>query len=100
MASSITIENVHAAYGSVRVIEDVSIKLEPGSMLALVGDNGAGKTTLVKCIAGVHRPEMLHQRTEHGAPAGAVGPEDRTVDIEQHEPARSRGLGGALEGWR
>jgi ATP-binding cassette subfamily B protein len=32
------------------VISDVSLKLEPGSMLALVGDNGAGKTTLVKLL--------------------------------------------------
>ena len=56
MASSITIENVHAAYGSVRVIEDVSINVKPGETVALLGTNGNGKSTLMKCVMGIVRP--------------------------------------------
>ena len=57
MASSITIENVHAAYGSVRVIEDVSISVKAGETVALLGTNGNGKSTLMKCVMGIVRPK-------------------------------------------
>ncbi|MBV9557169.1 MAG: ABC transporter ATP-binding protein [Pseudolabrys sp.] len=56
MASNITIEGVHAAYGAVRVIEDVSLKVNPGETVALLGTNGNGKSTLMKCIMGMVRP--------------------------------------------
>ena len=55
MASSLTINGVHAAYGSVRVIEDVSIAVKSGETVALLGTNGNGKSTLMKC--GVVRPK-------------------------------------------
>jgi len=54
--SSITIENVHAAYGSVRVLEDVSMSVKPGETVALLGTNGNGKSTLMKCVMGIVRP--------------------------------------------
>jgi branched-chain amino acid transport system ATP-binding protein len=47
---------VHAAYGSVRVIEDVSMTVRPGETVALLGTNGNGKSTLMKCIMGIVRP--------------------------------------------
>ncbi len=56
MGSSLTIENVHAAYGSVRVIEDVSMTVNAGETVALLGTNGNGKSTLMKCIMGILRP--------------------------------------------
>jgi len=43
LASSLTIENVSAAYGAVRVIHDVSINVNPGETVALLGTNGNGK---------------------------------------------------------
>jgi branched-chain amino acid transport system ATP-binding protein len=55
-SSSITIENVNAAYGAVRVIEDVSINVKAGETVALLGTNGNGKSTLMKCVMGVVRP--------------------------------------------
>ena len=55
-SSSITIENVNAAYGAVRVIEDVSINVKPGETVALLGTNGNGKSTLMKCVMGIVRP--------------------------------------------
>jgi branched-chain amino acid transport system ATP-binding protein len=56
LASSITIENVHAAYGAVRVIHDVSITVNAGETVALLGTNGNGKSTLMKCIMGIVKP--------------------------------------------
>ena len=56
MASSLTISGIHAAYGAVRVIEDVSIKVGSGETVVLLGTNGNGKSTLMKCIMGIVRP--------------------------------------------
>ena len=56
MANSIRIENVHAAYGAVRVIEDVSMTVNAGETVVLLGTNGNGKSTLIKCIMGMVRP--------------------------------------------
>jgi len=56
LASSLTIENVDAAYGAVRVIEDVSVNVNAGETVALLGTNGNGKSTLMKCIMGIVKP--------------------------------------------
>ncbi|HTL65010.1 MAG TPA: ABC transporter ATP-binding protein, partial [Pseudolabrys sp.] len=56
MASSLTIEGVHAAYGAVRVIEDVTLDVKAGETVALLGTNGNGKSTLMKCVMGIVRP--------------------------------------------
>jgi general nucleoside transport system ATP-binding protein len=41
-------------FGGFTALDDVSIKVEPGSFHALLGENGAGKSTLVKCIMGFY----------------------------------------------
>jgi branched-chain amino acid transport system ATP-binding protein len=47
---------MHAAYGAVRVLEDVSLDVRPGETVVLLGTNGNGKSTLMKCIMGILRP--------------------------------------------
>ena len=56
MVSSITIEGLHAGYGAVRVIEDVTINAAPGETVVLLGTNGNGKSTIMKCVMGLVRP--------------------------------------------
>ena len=56
MASSIALDRVHAAYGAVRVLEDVSLTVNAGETVVLLGTNGNGKSTLMKCIMGMVRP--------------------------------------------
>ena len=56
MASSLTIAGIDAAYGAVRVIDDVSLKVAGGETVVLLGTNGNGKSTLMKCIMGMVRP--------------------------------------------
>ena len=49
------ITNLSASYGEARVLTDVSVTVNPGEVVTLVGRNGAGKTTLLKCVMGLHR---------------------------------------------
>jgi branched-chain amino acid transport system ATP-binding protein len=56
LASSIAIQGLHAGYGAVRVIEDVSLSAAPAETVVLLGTNGNGKSTLMKCIMGMVRP--------------------------------------------
>src|SRR5437016_6446980 len=54
--SSITVSGIHAGYGAVRALEDVSLEVDPGETVVLLGTNGNGKSTLMKCIMGIVRP--------------------------------------------
>jgi branched-chain amino acid transport system ATP-binding protein len=56
LVNELVLEGVHAAYGSVRVLEDVSLKVGQGETVVLLGTNGNGKSTLMKCIMGLVRP--------------------------------------------
>jgi branched-chain amino acid transport system ATP-binding protein len=55
MAELLRLEGVVAGYGEARVLDHVSLRLDEGKALALLGRNGTGKTTLVNTIAGVTR---------------------------------------------
>jgi branched-chain amino acid transport system ATP-binding protein len=50
------VSGLSAAYGAVRVLEDVALSVGSGETVALLGTNGNGKSTLMKCVAGLVRP--------------------------------------------
>jgi branched-chain amino acid transport system ATP-binding protein len=56
LASSLAISGVSASYGSVRVLEEISIDVRAGETVVLLGTNGNGKSTLMKCVMGMLRP--------------------------------------------
>ena len=58
------LENVSKHFGAIQAVNDVSLTLEPGEVVGLMGDNGAGKSTLVKIIAGDFRPSHGAMRME------------------------------------
>lgn len=49
------IENLHVAYGPVQVLHGISMRVESGSIVGVLGANGSGKTTLFKAVAGLVR---------------------------------------------
>jgi branched-chain amino acid transport system ATP-binding protein len=55
--NGLKVGGLNAGYGSVRVLEDVSIAVAPAETVVLLGTNGNGKSTLMKCIMGMLRPQ-------------------------------------------
>ncbi|MGH3025884.1 MAG: ATP-binding cassette domain-containing protein [Gaiellaceae bacterium] len=69
------LRGITKTFGSVEALTDVEFEVNPGEVMALVGDNGAGKSTLVKCIAGTHTPDHGHISFE-GHEVHINGPKD------------------------
>jgi branched-chain amino acid transport system ATP-binding protein len=56
MTALLTVDDLRAGYGEALAVRGLSIEVEQGAIVALVGANGAGKTTTVQTIAGARRP--------------------------------------------
>ncbi|GAW92203.1 ABC transporter ATP-binding protein [Calderihabitans maritimus] len=53
----IEVKRLHFSYGSCPVLEDVTLEVEKGEVVSLVGPNGSGKTTLLKCLNKILKPK-------------------------------------------
>ena len=73
--------NLSKHFGAIHALNDVSLALEPGEVVGLMGDNGAGKSTLVKIIAGNFRPTH-----------GAIVMDGREVHFHKPIEAREHGI--------
>ncbi|MEZ4754615.1 MAG: ATP-binding cassette domain-containing protein [Bdellovibrionota bacterium] len=70
------LQNISKNFYGVKALDDVSLKLESGVVLAIVGDNGAGKSTLMKCVSAVISPDsgaisFNNQGIQSGNPASS-----------------------------
>ena len=52
------VRDLHVNYGSIRALTGVSLDVQPGELVALIGSNGAGKSTTLKTISGLLRPRQ------------------------------------------
>jgi D-xylose transport system ATP-binding protein len=78
----VEMRNISVSFGGVHAVEDVSIDLWPGEVLALVGGNGAGKSTLIKVLSGAHRADSGEIRVD-GQPVAIATPRDaKALGIE------------------
>ncbi len=71
------IEGVDVFYGSVHALKDVSLYVEEGELVTLIGANGAGKSTLLKTLSGLNRPKngmitFLGERIDKKSPTDIV----------------------------
>ena len=72
----LTIDSLSAAYGSIRVLKEVSLKVPAGKVVSIIGANGAGKSTLLKCISGLMKSStgriLYKDRNIAGMPANRI----------------------------
>jgi branched-chain amino acid transport system ATP-binding protein len=54
------VESLDVFYGDAQALDGVSLEIQEGAIVAIVGANGAGKTSLIRTIAGMHRPTRGH----------------------------------------
>lgn len=87
MANRLIAIGIEAGYGAVRVLHGLSIRVEQGEGVVLLGSNGNGKSTLIKCIMGIVRPS-----------AGAIYLErdGERIDLVGRSPQQVVDLGIAL----
>ena len=57
MAINLTLKDIDAGYGAVRALHGVSLSIDNGQTVALLGTNGNGKSTLMKCVMGMVKPD-------------------------------------------
>ena len=50
--------DVHVRYGNIRALQGVSLRVDPGQLVALIGSNGAGKSTTLRTVSGLLRPSQ------------------------------------------
>ena len=73
MTPRLEMHAVHKRFGATRALNGVSLSVEPGRVLALVGENGAGKSTLMKVLSGAHQPDGGRMRLD-GEPYAPADP--------------------------
>ncbi|MDL5360797.1 metal ABC transporter ATP-binding protein [Halalkalicoccus sp. NIPERK01] len=85
----ITVEDVTYSYDGRPAVEDVSLSIEEGEFLGLVGPNGSGKTTLLKLMLGLLSPDSGEIRL-FGVPVEAFDAGERIGYVSQHSTGKER----------
>lgn len=86
----LTVENLHIYYGGIHAVKGISLKVEQGQIVTLIGANGAGKSTTIRAIVGLVRPrtgsiifkgETIHKMPTHEIIRLGIGisPEGRKI---------------------
>jgi ABC-type sugar transport system ATPase subunit len=81
VAALLEMRGIVKTFPGVRALEEVSLQLAAGEVLALVGENGAGKSTLMKVLSGAHQPD-----------AGEIRLHGRRVQMDSPQAARRAGI--------
>jgi branched-chain amino acid transport system ATP-binding protein len=84
------VSDLHVGYGAIRALRGVSLDVEEGEVVALIGANGAGKSTLLRTISGVLQPTEGDVRFEGRSLCGL--PEDRIVRLGVLQVQEGRGI--------
>jgi branched-chain amino acid transport system ATP-binding protein len=83
------VKNINAGYGGIQVLWDISLEVEEGEFIAIIGANGAGKSTLLKTIAGIHKQT-----------SGSITFENNSIENLPAHAVVSRGVAMVPEGRR
>lgn len=80
-APILQLQDIRKNFGGITAIENFSLEVFPGEIVALVGDNGAGKSTLIKIVSGVHPPS-----------SGTIVIEGKPVTMSNATMGRAHGI--------
>ncbi|MBW1863810.1 MAG: ABC transporter ATP-binding protein [Deltaproteobacteria bacterium] len=69
------LRNLHAGYGRIKVLRDISIYVDTSEIICIIGPNGAGKSTVLRAISGVLKP-MAGNIRFHGMEIGNLRPDE------------------------
>ena len=83
------VNNIDVSYGDVQVIFDLSMRIEEGEVVSIIGGNGAGKSTLLRTISGLMQPS-----------AGQITFKNRSIHTQPPEEIVNRGIVHVPEGRR
>ena len=83
------VKNINAGYEGIQVLWDISLEVEEGEFVAIIGANGAGKSTLLKTIAGIHKQT-----------SGSINFENNSIENLPAHAVVSRGIAMVPEGRR
>jgi simple sugar transport system ATP-binding protein len=86
MMHSIKAHNLEKSFGAVKAVQNYSVEIKQGDVVALVGDNGAGKSTVVKMLSGLYKPD-----------AGEILVNDQLVTLRSAIDARKAGIETVLQ---
>jgi ATPase subunit of ABC transporter with duplicated ATPase domains len=79
----LTAEGLSRSYGSLEVFTDVSLAIDRGSRVVVLGLNGAGKTTLLRLLSGTETPDSGEVVPGHGLRLGYYAQEHETLDPDR-----------------
>ncbi|MFJ9896782.1 sugar ABC transporter ATP-binding protein [Streptomyces sp. NPDC091280] len=95
MASVLNVEQVSKSFAGNQVLREVNLTVEPGEVLALVGENGAGKSTLLSLVTGLLAPDsgrVVHRGvpvtrawSPHRARAAGIGSVHQELSLNPHQ---------------
>lgn len=83
---SIKARKLEKSFGAVKAVQNYSVEIKQGDVVALVGDNGAGKSTVVKMLSGLYKPD-----------AGEILVNDQLVNLRSAIDARKAGIETVLQ---
>ena len=89
MAPLLELKDVHTYYGAVHALRGVSLKVEEGEIVTLIGSNGAGKTTTLRTISGLER-----------ARSGSIKLKGKSIEKAEAHEIVQLGVGHSPEGRR
>ena len=82
MPALLSLHDISKTFGAVQALDGISLALQAGEVVALIGDNGAGKSTLIKIVSGALMPDA----------GGEIRFQDRKVSIRAPGDARRLGI--------
>src|SRR4051812_42512662 len=80
------VDNLAVSYGAIEALHGVSLYIEPGEIVSLIGANGAGKTTLLRTVSGLLKPVRGTIRFNGGTELAGMAPHEIVRAGVSHSP--------------